>query len=173
MENRKFAGLKPRLMAFLLDYLIILIYISALVIFALVITPMQTLFSNPVQSDIVAFSILVLPVLLYFALQEGGRQQATWGKKRMRLEVINIQGNRLDLKLALIRAVIKFLPWQIAHTAIFQSTQAGELPQPIVWTLYILAYGLIIIYVVTIWKHPRHRTIYDWVAGSAVVHDRE
>lgn len=166
------AGLKPRLLAFLFDYLVILGYIAVLVIlstsFAGFRQIFQRLFQHPVQSDVVAFLILVLPVILYFAIQEGGVHQATWGKRRMKLEVTGTGERNLGISRALVRSVVKFLPWQIGHTAIFHSLDNGVLPQSIVWILFVLAYGLALLYLVLIWKSPLHRTVYDWISGTVV-----
>lgn len=170
-STNDFAGLQPRLLAFLLDYLLIVLYIGLLVAVAFLVPSLQSLFQTPVQSDIVAFLILVLPVVLYFGLQEGTKQQATWGKRRMKLKVIQVDGTYLGMGRALVRAATKFLPWQIAHTAIFHMVQDGQLPLPLLWTLVVLAYLLPIAYIVLIWKHPAHRTIYDWLAGSVVAHN--
>lgn len=167
----RYAGLRPRLLAFLLDYVPILVYIGLLGLLAISIPPLQFLFQHPVQADVVAFLILIVPVMLYFALQEGGARQATWGKHKMGIKVMQMGNARLSTRRALLRALIKFLPWQLAHTAIYQSQPAGMLPQSAIWLLFLLAYGLVIVYVVLIWWSPTHRTIYDWVAGSAVVED--
>ena len=168
----QYAGLRPRFLAFLWDYVPILVYIGLLVLLALAIPVLQSLFRHPVQADVVAFLILIVPVMLYFALQEGGPQQATWGKRKMGLKVVRMGNARLATPRAMLRSVIKFLPWQLAHTAIYQSQPMGVLPQFAIWVLFLLAYGLVIIYIVLIWWNPTHRTLYDWVAGSAVVENR-
>ena len=62
MHSLQVVGLWPRLQAFLLDYLIILIYVGLLIGVALAIKPIQSLYQNPVQADVFAVLTLILPV---------------------------------------------------------------------------------------------------------------
>ncbi len=76
-----------RLLAFAVDYLFIALYLLLLVgVGALIrITPLGAdfgaLFANPASAELTSFMLLVLPVLLYFALMESSRWQATIGKR--------------------------------------------------------------------------------------------
>ncbi len=119
------AGLRPRLLAFALDYLLIAAYAIALaaVTFAASASPLRStlavITATPASRDAVAFVTIVLPVILYFALQEGSARQGTWGKRRLGLRVTALDGGQLPLGRAFVRALVKFLPWQIAHTCLF------------------------------------------------------
>ncbi len=168
-----------RLLAFLLDYLVISVYIVTLTVVSMLILrsgagPALTgLFANPVRADLFAFLSLVLPVILYFAILESGPRQATWGKQRMRLCVTDEQGVRLTLPRALLRSVVKFLPWQIAHSSLFHipgwPMNVVDVPTAsvigflVVWILIFAWLGFLIF-------HPSQRAPYDLFAGSRVVH---
>ena len=56
---------------------------------------------------------------LQLALEGSGRQ-ATFGKHRMRLVVVDAAGRPPGFRRAVVRSAVKFLPWQLAHTAVFQ-----------------------------------------------------
>ena len=109
---------------------------------------------------------MVLPVILFFALQEGSARQGTWGKRKLGLRVTRLDGRPLPLGRALVRSFAKFLPWQIAHTCIF------HIPGwPPGWA--IAGFGvvrlLVISYLATLGLSKSHRTPYDRLAGSKVL----
>src|SRR3990172_7054747 len=85
----KYVGLGKRLKAFLFDYLVIFFYILVWVGIGVSVTvtagpldQISPLFASPVVLDAMAFLVLILPVSLYFTLQEGSPRQATWGKRK-------------------------------------------------------------------------------------------
>ena len=178
----QYAGLGKRLIAFAFDYLIILAYIVALggVNYGIILSGgmldrVSPLFASPVVQDVVAFLTLILPVVLYFALQEGSPRGATWGKRKAGIRVVSATGAELTRRQALVRSLLKFLPWQIAHTSIYHVEGwplAPEQPTPLVMVGFVLVYALVGIYVLSALISKRHRTPYDWVAGSVVIIDR-
>ncbi len=172
------AGLRPRLLAFALDYLLIAAYATALaaVTVAASESPLRsglaTLVATPASRDAVAFVTMVLPVILYFALQEGSARQGTWGKRRLGLRVTALGGGRLPLGRALLRSGVKFLPWQIAHTCLFHFPGwplAPAEPPPGVIAGFGLVWLLVLGYLAPLAFGKSHRTPYDRLAGSAVV----
>ncbi len=177
-ETVQFAGLAKRLKAFAFDYLIIVSYILVLLVIGLAITmivgPIDQavpLFDSPIAMDVLAFLVLILPVVLYFTLQEGSARQATWGKHKAGIRVVDASGNRLTRTQALVRSLVKLLPWQIAHTCIFHVEGwplAPTQPSPPVLAGFALVYALVGLYAVSALISKQHRTPYDWVAGSYV-----
>ena len=63
--------------------------------------------------------VLTVPVVLYFAVSEASRFQATVGKRFMKVSVEDISGQRTTLKQTAVRAVVKFLPWEFFHTILW------------------------------------------------------
>ena len=175
----QYAGLGKRLKAFAFDYLIILAYIVALagVNYGIILSggaldQVSSLFASPVVKDAIAFLTLVLPVALYFALQESSPRQATWGKRKMGIRVVTANGKGLTRKQATVRIAVKFLPWQMAHTSIYHIKGlpfVPEEPSPLVIAGFVLVYVLAGIYVASALISKKHRTPYDWAAGSYVI----
>jgi hypothetical protein len=98
--------------------------------------------------------------------------EATWGKRKAGIRVASLAGARLTLMRALVRSALKFLPWQIAHTSIYQIGGwpfAPKEPSPIVIAGFVLVYVLVGSYLLSAWLSKRHRTPYDWAAGSVVI----
>src|SRR5690349_4454347 len=101
-----YAGLWTRILAFVFDYLIIFAYLLLLFGLNTLITMffptfLTQVFSNPVSSQITGFFLITLPVSLYFILLESSVWQATWGKQRSKLQVVDGDGKRLSLSRAI------------------------------------------------------------------------
>lgn len=175
MDNgpKTFAGLWLRVKAFALDYIIILGYLIALTLLFLLLNrvsgAVQEFFRQRVQAQFVAFLLVTLPVTLYFSITESSLQQATWGKQRLGLRVIDNNGNRMRFPRALARTLLKFIPWELSHT--------------LIWEMYfspgvnsvLINYGFGLVYVLIGWNiaslvmTKTHRTVYDFLAGTYVV----
>jgi len=177
------AGLGKRLKAFALDYLIVLAYILVLATVNYGLIPaggaldrFSPFFASPIGRDTIAFLTLILPVILYFALQESSSRGATWGKRKAGIQVVSLVGARLTFGRALVRSALKFLPWQIAHTSIYHIPGlpfAPEQPSPMVMAGFVLTYVLVGLYILSALLTKRHRTPYDWAAGSWVTGSEE
>jgi len=88
-NNIQYAGFAIRLKAFAYDYLLILTYIIILagvnfwfILQGRTIESISPLLASPITKDVIAFLTLILPVILYFTIQESSVHQGIWGKKR-------------------------------------------------------------------------------------------
>ncbi len=166
----QYAGLKQRLAAMALDLLIVAGYAAILAITASIffrVTSAGRLMDSAWTRDAVAFITLVLPTILYFSFQESSSRQATFGKRKMGLKVVDTHGARLSAGRALLRSGVKFLPWQMAHTAVFQIWNGNS--SAFLFALSLFAQILVVIYLLSILFNRQHRPLYDRLAGSAVV----
>lgn len=173
-----FAKVRQRIGAFLLDYLIIAAYLVLLVIigvglgFGPLRSAFQAMFADPNSSEFTAFLLLVLPVILYFALCECSPWQATWGKRKMGLRVIDTHGARLSLPRSFIRALLKFVPWELTHACLWRIPGwplAPTAPSPIITAGLMLVWVLVGAYLVSMLVSKKHQALYDWIAGTAVI----
>ena len=123
--------------------------------------------ASPWTTDLLAFLVLILPVILYFALQEGSQRQATWGKHKVGIKVVNAHGLKLSMRQALIRSAVKFFPWQLAHTCVIQIKFGQTSP----WLVFgaLLAQILVVTYVLSVLISKEHRAPYDWLSGAYVI----
>ncbi|MCP4594247.1 MAG: RDD family protein [bacterium] len=166
-----------RLVASLIDFGVIAVYISVLTVVSLLIrSALQLGFSPPTSvpaklaGQALALGVLTLPVILYFALSESSRRQATIGKRRMSLRVTTASGERLSLGRSLLRSAVKFAPWELAHTALWQIPGQPFVSEPSVLNMagFLVAMGLAAWYVVSLFVGSR-RTPYDRIASTKVV----
>ena len=173
-----FANVRQRIGAFLLDYLIIVAYIVLLVIISvgLGFGPLRSVFSamfaDPNRSEISAFLLLVFPVILYFTLLECSSWQATWGKRKMGLCVIDTHGARLSFPRSLVRSLLKFAPWELTHACLWRIPGwplAPTTPSPIVTAGLVLVWILVAAYLVSILVSKKHQALYDGNAGTYVI----
>lgn len=106
---------------------------------------------------------------LYFALSEASAREATLGKRRLGLRVVTVDGERLSLGRSLLRSAVKFLPWELAHAAIWQYTAGSpdELMLPDV--LLVASWTLVAVNVAMAVVDSRHRALHDRAAASLVV----
>lgn len=174
-----YAGFTKRLKAFVFDYIIIFGYILSLAAVTMAVIRTSGFLGlslrwpeNPNLANLMAFITLVLPVVLYFTLQESSSKQATWGKRKAGIRVVNANGGTLTRGQAFVRSLVKVIPWQIAHTNLFHIPGwpfAMTVVPPFAIAGFILLYALAGIYIATVLVTKKRRTPYDWVSGAYVV----
>jgi uncharacterized RDD family membrane protein YckC len=157
-----------------LDYLVIALYLVLLTAFGLALNSvfpggLPALFGNPLTGQLTGFLVVTLPVTLYFALFESSAWQATWGKRQQHLQVIGPQGERLSRMRALSRTALKFVPWELAHTCVWQLSRNAHVPSSVVTAGFVLVWILVGANLVSLLIRPTHQTLYDRLAGTYVV----
>jgi uncharacterized RDD family membrane protein YckC len=167
-----------RVLAFGIDYIVISAYLALLVALSFIVslTPLdpgfRALFADPASAELTAFALLVVPVLLYFALFESSRWQATWGKRARGLQVVTVAGMTVHFSRSLARNALKLAPWELTHACLWRIPGWPFAPQtPPVWVSLglVLVWVLVIVYVVSLLTSRSGRTVYDHVAGVRVV----
>src|SRR5690606_28098626 len=115
------------------------------------------------------FLLVTLPIALYFAASESSARQATWGKQKLKLIVSDRAGNRISFWRALGRTLLKFIPWEMAHTLIWQ-IQFSE-GEPAGWINYgfALVYVLVGLNIASLLISKTRQSLYDWIAGTYVM----
>lgn len=114
---------------------------------------------------IAAFGVDYLILLLYMASLAGA-------SLLLGLRVVGADGGRLARSRALLRAAMKFVPWELAHTCIWRIPGwpgAVETIPPGVMAGLAAVWLLTGFYLVLPWVDGMRRAPYDWIAGSMVV----
>jgi uncharacterized RDD family membrane protein YckC len=172
-QMKIYAGFWQRVGAFALDYVIILVYLVAITLFSLLMNSLfrvnQWLFTDRIRAQLIGFLLITLPVSLYFALSESSVRQATWGKQRLGLKVTDRDGNQISFWKSVVRTALKFIPWELAHTLIWQiSFTPNQFPQWIV-AGFIIVYLLIGANIASLVFRKDRQTLYDLLTGTYVV----
>ena len=172
--------LRTRLLALLIDYLMILSWMALLALASLAVylirgsLPDYLGVLGPYGAQAAAFGALTLPVLIYHVVTEAGRRHATWGKRRLGLTVRDVDGGVPLLRQTLLRTVIKFLPWEAAHFFIWQTQWRLSRPDGDGSVPWWLSAGLAVTgiaplaYVACVARTRLHRGPHDLLAGTRV-----
>ncbi|MFC3846839.1 RDD family protein [Paenibacillus sp. MAH-36] len=168
--NLKSVSLGTRIIAFLWDYVIIAGYIILLIGVSFFIRPLLIpLFTtNPLLAEINGFLFITLPVYLYFAICEGSKSHATWGKRKMGVVVTGINGHSIGLGSSLFRSALKFVPWELSHFTIWHMVIPSKYPNSLIYSLLATVYCLALIYLISPLWSKNKQTIYDFIAGTVI-----
>ena len=173
---KTYTGFWKRAAAFALDYLIILAYLLGVAALSLLANSLfganQWLFSHRVRAQVVAFLLVTLPVTLFFAISEASSRQATWGKGRLKLQVADGEGNRISFGRSLGRTLLKFVPWEISHTLIWQIDVSPQTESGWINYGFGLVYLLIGLNILSLVITKTKQTLYDLLTDTYVISSR-
>jgi len=169
---KSYAGFWQRAGAFALDYIIILGYLIAITLLFLFLNTAvnisQWLFAERIQTQGVAFLLVTLPITLYFAVGESSTRQATWGKQRLGLKVADHNGKQIAFWRAFARALLKFIPWEISHTVIWEIYFFPKTDSILINYGFALVYLLVGLNIASLVMTKTHQTLYDFLAKTFV-----
>ena len=156
-----------RLTAFVIDCSILALYAVILFAFSPLLRPLFVQSAN--VAELTGFILLTLPFTLYFAISEASKWSASVGKKLMKLRVIdNKSTRRIRFPQSLLRSAVKFLPWELAHFAIWHAFVFASNLQNVAIGALAVSYFLMFVYFVGLLRKP-HRTLYDRISNTKVV----
>lgn len=164
------APLKKRFLALFFEYLTILCYMVVLfgisMFFYFVVLDGIPKFSE-LEMNLISLALLG-PVILYSIIMEWGKNHATLGKMKMKLVVETTRLKPIKLWQIVIRNIIKFLPWQLAHIVIFHSfTLEGEFTP--FWSIIMIIVNILPFVWIGFLFRKDHRGIHDLIAKTVVV----
>jgi uncharacterized RDD family membrane protein YckC len=192
--GRRFIDLEPagfarRLLAFLVD--LIIVYVAVVVLLQLVLDPLREALGPGwvrVGWFYIGYTLLTvsLPTWLYFAGYESSDEQATLGKRWLGVVVTGPDGGEASFWRALLRTLLKLLPFEVAHMAIalpanpFVDPLTDSFSVPALEDLggtviagILLALLMIGGLLLTMALHPDRRGPHDLLAGTYVMKDPE
>ena len=170
---KTFAGFWQRVGAFALDYILILGYLAIVFGLAVLVDPVTSLdewlFSNRILAQLTAFFLATLPITLYFSLSESSARQATWGKQRVGLQVIDSESRRVRFWRAFARTLLKFVPRELSHTLIWWLYFEPQETSPLIAVGFIAVYLLIGANITALFVSKSRQTLYDSITGIYIV----
>ena len=170
---KTYAGFWQRSKAFVLDYVIILFYLIAITLLLFLLNSLfqlnDWLFSTRASTQFFAFLLVTLPVTLYFAISESSKQQATWGKKQLSLQVVDAIGGRISFGRSFARTLMKFIPWELSHTLIWELSFSPQTDTVLIYYGFGLVYLLVGLNIASLLRTKKHQTIYDFIARTYVI----
>jgi uncharacterized RDD family membrane protein YckC len=167
----KSAGGGLRIFAFLLDVLVILLIGAVVFAISMAIYGLTGGIPefNELQMNLLGLTIII-PAILYCILTENSSRHATFGKRKMKIRVENNSGKQPTTSQIITRNIIKFLPWQLAHMAIFHAMALNWELDYLTLIFFILAgYILPIIWLSFVIFRKDQRGIHDLIAKTIVL----
>ncbi|MFD0710534.1 RDD family protein [Paenibacillus sp. GCM10027626] len=161
-----------RLKAFLIDYLLIFIYLVFLVILSLFLSPsLQHIFQKSlIVAQFASFLIVTLPITIYFIICDSVLGGQSFGKRKVGIKTVDEKGNSITVLRAIFRNVIKFLPWEMSHYLVYRLVDIGDGEMPFRYYLIGgLIYTSIFTYILTAIFTKKKQSLYDIVAKTQVV----
>jgi uncharacterized RDD family membrane protein YckC len=162
-----------RIAAYLIDCAIILLYIAAITAISIFFSreDLESAFtiSDKIRGHAIAFFTLTLPVWFYFAAQESGSNRASFGKRLLRIRVGTRAGQKSSFTSIAFRNGLKFLPWEVAHIAIWYVPERPFIdPMPAInLAMCIGALFAATVYILSMFVGSG-RTPYDYIARTFV-----
>ncbi|MBW7454635.1 RDD family protein [Paenibacillus sepulcri] len=169
-ENPGRVPFGTRIIAFLWDYVLILGYIVLLVGLSFPAKPLLVpLFqTSAATAELTGFLLITLPVYLYFALCEGSKSHATWGKRKMGIMVAGMRGQPVGYGHSFRRSALKFIPWELAHFTIWHMIIPSGYPDILIYCLLAVVYGLVFLYLLSPLWSKQNQTLYDAISGTVI-----
>ncbi|GAA1409617.1 hypothetical protein AUR04nite_23960 [Glutamicibacter uratoxydans] len=166
----------------LLDYSVILGWMAVLALATLLLWLLTGKVHNWLELGVtgaqaLGFLVLVAPVGIYLYATESFSAQATWGKAKLGLKVVDAAtGGKPSKAQVLLRTAIKLLPWEIAHFAVWHIVARVSSGQPAfnrrLMAVTLLADALPFAYVASVAFQRDRRGPHDLAAGTQVVDAR-
>ena len=177
-QSKTYAGLVRRTAAYLIDNLVMFVAFVILQSFVFLFLRAWIIGSDDWMKaggfPLEAYTLLTisLPAWLYFAWTEHSTWQATIGKRLLRLNVTDTAGDRIGFGRALLRTVIKLLPWELTHITVNLPTSMWFEPEPEFRFGLLVVFVLLIIYPTLVLFTRRHQSLHDLIAKTVVVYAR-
>ena len=164
-----------RVLAFGIDYLVLAAYAGALTAIAFASGAADAEppgdIAGKVRGHATALLTFTVPVVLYFAVAEAVFG-ATLGKRLLGLRVAGVGGPRF--RSTLVRNVVKFAPWELAHVGVWYGPGRPFLDPPglLSHALFLLSLAAAAVWAAGVFLGSG-RTVYDRAGGTQVVEGRE
>ena len=109
-----------------------------------------------------------LPVWLYFIYWEMYKQQ-TFGKRLLKLVVMNKEGSRIDVYQALGRTFLRLLPWELSHLILLVPTPWWSIEEPANQSLIYIPNIIMIFYIIVLFANKGDKGVHDYITKAKVM----
>src|SRR3954447_26434736 len=117
-----YASFLLRFKAFMIDYILILVYLVVLFIINVFLFPsLQEFFNGSlIVAQFTGFLMVTFPVSLYFIISDSKIGGQSFGKRKTGIRVVGKNGEALSLMHITFRTILKFLPWELSHFLVYR-----------------------------------------------------
>lgn len=167
-----YAGFWLRLKAFVADYVLIFGYLLLVMIVSVFLIPsLQELFQTSAgTAQLTGFLLVTLPVSLYFVVADSRIGRQSFGKRKIHIRVVDANHQSISVYRAVLRTVLKFLPWELSHFMAYRMIYLGDGDvQMMDYVIGGLVYALIFLYILMALFTKNKQSLYDRIAKTYVV----
>src|SRR5688500_7396693 len=129
----------------------------------------EWLMAGGVPLEIYTLLTISLPTWLYFAWSEQSTWQDTIGKRLFSLIVTDVGGDRIGFGRAMLRTVIKMLPWGLSRLTVNLHTSIIYEPEPKFRFGFLVVFALLVLYPALILLTRRRQSLHDLCAKTIVL----
>jgi uncharacterized RDD family membrane protein YckC len=129
----------------------------------------EWLMAGGVPLEIYTLLTISLPTWLYFAWSEQSSWQATLGKRVCHLIVTDTGGDRIGFGRAMLRTVIKLLPWEVSHLTVNLPTSIMFDAEPKFRYGFLAVFALLVLYPTLILLTRSHQSLHDLIGKTIVL----
>lgn len=173
----KYAKLPRRMAAYLIDALIVYL-VFVVITQTFIFGPIRQMFSGSDQwfvsgwrTEVYTLLTISIPAWLYFGLCEISAWRATVGKRLLKLQTLDKKSQQGMVAVqAIIRTLIKMVPWEMAHLANNLPIPIWYDPDPGFRFGFMLVPLLLVIYIVLVLVTKSKQSVHDLVANTVVVY---
>ena len=163
----KFIYIRKRFSALLIDWLIMSLYIVLL--FSITMLFYYIFFGKvpeitQIGTQFIAALTTVIPICIFSIVYEIKSKYGSIGKRLMGLIVVR---SSKTIYHPIVRNIIKFLPWQLAHIAVIYGIYQG-FSSTVFIIFYVLSLGLVILFISQVIFTKEHRHLGDILSKSKV-----
>lgn len=126
-------------------------------------------FKNSWNTELYVLTSISLPVWIYFIYFDSRKTKGTFGKRLLKLKVVDSDARQMSLGKSFIRTALKLAPWEIAHIGVVFPTPMHYESDPQIRILTIVGIALFIAYILSILFSVQGRSLYDRILGTRVV----
>lgn len=125
---------------------------------------LEAVWSDLTLSDLAITILTVIPTLGYLTATEAGSRHASWGKRRCGLRLADDP----SAGQALVRNVVKLLPWQFGHMS---TARFVNVPEATTSAMIFFVLSMALLATVALPPLFGRRGLHDLVSGTRVVRD--
>ncbi len=126
-------------------------------------------FESSWHTELYVLTTISLPVWGYFVYFDSYKSKGTFGKRLLKLTLVNQQGLRISIGRSLIRTLLKLAPWEIAHIGVIFPVPLYFMEAPEIRLLTIVGLFFFALWILSILINSEHRSLYDKLLGTHVL----
>ncbi len=130
-------------------------------------------FEDSWHAQLYVLTTISLPVWWYFTYFDSHKTRGTFGKRLLKLNLVDQSGGRISQAKSLIRTFLKLSPWEIAHVGVIFPVPLYFTDEPEIRLLTLLGISLFTIWVLSILANTKRQSLYDKLLGTQVLEQKD